>query len=275
MLSMAARGAEAAPTDDRMDRMQREMDALREQNERLAKGLQDMQRQNQSLETSLSELQAQNGEKWLSEQRAAEIREVVSDVLADSATRSSLQAAQMTGGYDKGFFLASPDGNFKLKLGGQLQARWAGSFYSTRDDNILNMNPGAASNRGTAAASVPTRGSFRKSADGFEIRRMKLDFSGHVVDPSWQYRVVMIYDRVSAVGTPSNSAYLGGVGAAGGAAGVEDAYVRKDLGNGFALWGGQFKAPFLKEELTSSKYQLAAERSLVNYMFTTKFTQGV
>ena len=237
----------------------------------LERGMQNLRNENSQLKSRLDEVMTQNGEKWLTEQRASEIRSVVQDVLSDADTRASLQAAQTTGGYDKGFFLASPDGNFKLKFGGQLQTRWAGSFYSTRDENILNRNPGASTNRGGTAPAV---NSFKKSDYGFEVRRFKLDFSGHVIDPSWQYRMVLIYDRQGTI-SASNNAYTGGVGAAGGAAGVEDAYVRKDLGDGFALQFGQFKSPFLREELVSSKYQLAAERSIVNYMFTTKFTQGV
>jgi hypothetical protein len=57
--------------------------------------------------------------------------------------------------------------------------------------------------------------------------------------------------------------------------GFENLYVKKDLGNGFSVQVGQFKSPFLREWLVSSKYQLAAERSLVNTLFSTGWTQGV
>jgi hypothetical protein len=51
--------------------------------------------------------------------------------------------------------------------------------------------------------------------------------------------------------------------------------VQKAFSNGWAVKAGQFKAPFLREELVSSAYQLAVERSLLNDTFTTKFAQGV
>jgi len=75
-----------------------------------------------NLKKEIAELKAANGDKWLTEQRETEIRAIVQDVLADADTRTSLQAAQATAGWNKGFFLASPDGNFKLNVGGQLQA---------------------------------------------------------------------------------------------------------------------------------------------------------
>lgn len=42
------------------------------------------------LEARLATLQAQNGDQWLTEARAAEIRSLVQDVLADADTRTSL-----------------------------------------------------------------------------------------------------------------------------------------------------------------------------------------
>jgi len=235
----------------------------------LERGMQSLRTENSQLKNKLDEVMTQNGEKWLTEQRASEIRSVVQDVLSDADTRSSLQAAQTTGGYDKGFFLASPDGNFKLKFAGQIQSRWAGNFYSQRDVNNLNAWKGQGVTRG--GASVATAGTkYDKTADGFELRRLKLDFSGHVIDPSWQYRVVLAYAQTS------NQVAAGASGGGNNSSmGLEDTYIRKDLGDGFAVQMGQFKSPFLKEELTSSKYQLSAERSVVNQMFSTKFTQGV
>jgi len=47
------------------------------------------------------------------------------------------------------------------------------------------------------------------------------------------------------------------------------------MGNGFSVQVGQFKSPFLREWLVSSKYQLTVERSLVNTLFSTGWTQGI
>ncbi|MFZ4721591.1 MAG: porin [Phycisphaerales bacterium] len=228
-----------------------------------------------NLKKEIAELKAANGDKWLTEQRETEIRAVVQDVLADADTRSSLQAAQATSGYNNGFFISSPDGNFKLQMNGQLQSRWAYNWLSTRDmtNSSLNAAPGANFN---------TQG-VAKAAYGFEVRRAKLEFSGHISDPSWQYAATLAYQQFfGANGAGANGAGTaagGGVsqGDNGNAAvmGFENLYVKKDLGNGFSVQVGQFKSPFLREWLVSSKYQLAVERSLVETLFSTGWTQGI
>ena len=251
----------------------REMEALRKQNAALAEDMEAMRKQNKSLEGSVADLHVQQNGKWLSEERAKEVRHVVEDVLKDADARSSLTPAVPTAGFgDRGFFIASPDGNFRLNLSGQLQIRYAANFLSSRDYSILNANPGAGVNRNTALA--PSANSYNKSTYGFEIRRMKLDFFGHVIDPSWQYRLILIYNQnqnASAVPGGNNAAGNGGSSNAG----MEEAMVIKDMGDGFKISVGQFKSPFLREEIVSSRRQLAVERSLVDQMFSTKFTQGV
>jgi len=223
------------------------------------------------LKKEIAELKAQNGDKWLTEQRASEIRSVVQDVLSDADTRASLQAAQATAGWNKGFFLASPDGNFKLNVGGQLQTRWAYNWMSSRDMN--NSSTNGVNTFNTAGVS--------KAAYGFEVRRAKLEFSGHVVDPSWQYAVTLAYQQFFGQNNdPASANFAGGGGVSqgdnfAGGIGLENAYIKKDLGNGFSVQVGQFKSPFLREWLVSSKYQLAVERSLVETMFSTGWTQGI
>ena len=44
---------------------------------------------------------------------------------------------------------------------------------------------------------------------------------------------------------------------------LDEAYITKDMGNGMKVRMGQFKPPFMREELISSSRQLAVERSLV------------
>ena len=232
-----------------------------------------MRKQNKSLEGSVADLQVQQNGKWLSEERAKEVRSVVEDVLKDADARASLTPAVPTAGFgDRGFFIASPDGNFRLNLSGQLQIRYAANFISSRDYSILNANPGAGVNRNTNAP--PPKNSYYKTTDGFEIRRMKLDFFGHVIDPSWQYRLILIYNQnQNSALTPGGNNAAGVNGSSN--AGMEEAMVIKELSHEFKISVGQFKSPFLREEIVSSRRQLAVERSLVDQMFSTKFTQGV
>ena len=57
-------------------------------------------------------------------ERRAEIRAIVQDVLADAEDRISFQDDAVIPGWKKGFQFRSPDGNFLLKVGGQLQVRY-------------------------------------------------------------------------------------------------------------------------------------------------------
>jgi hypothetical protein len=154
----------ADPVTERFDAMQRDIEALREKTAR-----QDDQ---------IERLKAENDEKWLTEQRAAQIRGIVGDVLGDSAGRASLRTDGALAGYDRNFFIASADGNFRLNFEGQLQTRFAFSFLPRE---AVSGNP-------------PNLGQVQNEY-GFELRRVKLNFFGHMFDPSWQYRIQFAYER--------------------------------------------------------------------------------
>jgi hypothetical protein len=221
----------------------------------LASEIAELRRANAALAEKVERLEksaeAESG-AWLSEERAAEIRSIVTDVLADAGTRTSLQSSGATGGWNKdqgGFFLASPSGDFKLNIKGQIQTRFA---YNRRDTETAGADP-------------------KPETWGFENRRVKLTFTGFVVDPSWTYEVKPVFNRTPASLTSGDQTLSSGniVGS------VEDIWVQKDFGQGTTMRVGQFKTPFLREELVSSSSQLAVERSLVNDVFSTKFGQGI
>ena len=184
------------------------------------------------LESEVHTLKAQGSEVWLTEERADQIREMVQDVLADADTRASTLQGGATAGYDKGFFLASADGNYLLKFGGQLQVR---AVYNHQDESPTDDDRW-----------------------GFENRRTKLFFSGHIVDPTWQYQLEL--DASSSGGGFSLGEFV---------------YVQKDFGNGWKVRAGQFKPPFLREEFVSSRRLLLVERSLINAEFTAGISQGL
>jgi hypothetical protein len=184
-----------------------------------------------ALQAQLDHLEAQRRDEWLSERRAAEIRGLVEDVLADVDTRASLLQGGMTAGHDGGFFLASSDGAFRLNIKGVLQFRFV---YNRQDDG------GADSNRW-----------------GFENKRTALKFGGHVGDPSWQYFVQGLFS--------SN----------GGTFFLLDAFITKDLGEGWSLRVGKFRLPFLHEQIVNYTHLLTVERSLLTSYFGAGRSQGV
>lgn len=90
---------------------------------------------------------------------------------------------------------------------------------------------------------------------GLSLRRTRLTLSGDAGKLS--YKLTTSFSRRT------------------GEARVSDAYVEHPLAEGVSIRAGQFKAPLLKEELTSAKRLLAADRSLANSIFTLSRTQGV
>ncbi len=201
-------------------------------------------------DAEIAAIRNENGDKWLTQQRAQEIRQLVNDVLADSETRSSLQSAPMTAGWNKGFFIGSADGNYTMKISGEIQARFA-----------FNNQPSA--NR------VPTNDDA-SSEYGFEMRRVKLGFDGNILDPSWTYKIRVGYNQISPVqqtSTDFQNTFNTPV--------LEQAFIRKDFGNGFSITTGQWKSNFNYEESVSSTEQQFVERSLINQYFNTKWIQGV
>jgi len=201
-------------------------------------------------DAEIAALRNENGDKWLTQQRAQEIRELVNDVLADSETRSSLQGTPLTAGWHHGFFIGSADGNFRLEVSGEIQARMA-----------LNNQPSA--NR------VPPNDS-PSSEYGFEMRRVKLGFDGNILDPSWTYKIRMGFNQNSPI-TQTSEISQNTVNTFV----LEQAYIRKDFGNGFSITSGQWKSNFNYEESVSSTDQQFVERTLINQYFNTKWIQGV
>jgi hypothetical protein len=200
------------------------------------------------LKAEVATLKSQNGDKWLTEERAAEIKSLVKDVLADSETRTSLQGSGATSGYNNGFFISSADGNFKLNLSLLAQARFTWNYQPGE-----NISPD--SNNGTGDD---------VSTWAFENRRTQMAFSGNVVDPSWTYMARLNYGSTIDPYTPEAGAVV-----------LQDAWVNKDFGNGVGLKVGQFKSPFMAESLRNDGAQLTAERSVVDYIFSGGYTQGI
>jgi hypothetical protein len=212
------------------------------------------------LRAEIAAYKSQMGDKWLTEERAAEIKGLVKDVIADAETRTSLQQTAATSGYDNGFFIGSADGNFKLKINALEQIRWT---YNNRN----------AEQDGNATQTVANQ---PNTEWGFENRRTQLTFSGNVVDPSFTYMARFNYGSTVDPYTPPNSggmstqAYAQSPGMI-----LQDAWFSKDFGSGISVKVGQFKTPFMGESLRDDGTQLTAERSTIDYIFSAGYQQGI
>ena len=218
------------------------------------------------LKAEVANLKSQNGDKWLTEERAAEIKSLVKDVLADSETRTSLQGSGATSGYNNGFFISSADGNFKLNLSLLTQARFTWNYQPGENIGTPSLGRNLF---GNVYAQVEGTGTVSGTGDGvstwaFENRRTQMAFAGNIVDPSWTYMTRLNYGSAIDPYTPEAGALV-----------LQDAWVNKDFGNGVGLKVGQFKSPFMAESLRNDGAQLTAERSVVDYYFSGGYTQGI
>ncbi|MCL4221347.1 MAG: hypothetical protein KJZ65_08250 [Phycisphaerales bacterium] len=142
-----------------------------------------------------------------------------------------------TGGHNSKFFVASADRAFRLNMGGQVQFRYNANF---RDDPGPNANGGDDD----------------QTTLGFHTRRTKIEWGGHVYE-KWNFKLVGAFSRTS------------------GSFILEDIILSCKFDNDVIINWGQFKLPILREESISSKYQLAADRSIANEVFNQDRSQAV
>ncbi|MDX2115141.1 MAG: porin [Planctomycetota bacterium] len=189
------------------------------------------------------------GQAW---SNADEVRALVSEMMADAETRSSLLQSGGTAGHDgQHFFLASGDGNFRLDISGQIQFRYYLNFRDDENDDDDIFEDDDNSNEDDFES-------------GFQTRRTKIFFEGHVFDPNMFYKLNGTFYSNEGEGQTQDGDFE-----------LEDAYAGYRWDNGFSILWGQFKLPFMREELVSEAYQLAADWSLTNTVFTTGRSQGV
>jgi hypothetical protein len=191
-----------------------------------------------NLKAQIAEMKNSQGDAWLTEQRASEIRGIVTDVLADADTRSSLQGSGAGAGYNGGFFMSSADGNYSMKLNVLEQVRWT------------------FNNRNTA----PTG---EDQTWGFENKRTRLTFGGNMVDSTWSYKVAYYFAYSNDVEFDSTGAVLA------------DAFVSKDMGGGLSFTVGQFKLPFSGEYGTDAGNLQFNDYSTISNAFADGYGQGL
>lgn len=190
------------------------------------------------LQRQIAELKAQiqQGDKNAAVSR--DVDATVESVLRDANDRSKLLAVEgITGGHNgDNFVLQSADGKYKLMPMFQFQFRYVNNWIM---DNAKNGNG--------------------EMQDGFEVRRMKLEFAGNAISEDLKYNFRWATDS-------------------GGGLHLENAYVQYKFADDLAFRVGQYKDSVHHEELVSSKRQLAVDRSMVNELIgggVTDYVQGV
>lgn len=221
--------------------------------------LEAMRGQLKEQQAEIQRLRSESGDTWLNERRAEEVRTLVHEVISDADGRASFVEGGLTAGHRDGhFFIASDDGNFLLQPNGWVQSRY---IWNYRNETFADPEQ-------------------RRHTRGFEITRAKLGFQGHVFDPRLTYGVRGNFTpdrRVAQVTDEFAFPIQDGVDVFGerDRFSLEEAWFGFEFADGWQIKGGQFKAPFLREELVYSKNQLAIERSAVSQLFTAGYAQGL
>ncbi len=223
--------------------------------EALLQRIDSLERKNKSLDTQVADLKALEGEKWLSEERAGQIRGVVEDVLADSESRASLRQDAMTAGWNDGFFLASPDGRFKLEVGGFVQPAFMWSNINPLDNKPVDQ--------------LANRYGF--GSGGFN----ELIFKGHVFSPAIQFMVKTNFVFNQAIGIARNDPNNNVQGSDSGQLQLLDAWARINFSDNWSLRFGQYRLPYAREQLVVDQYQMAVSRSIVSRNYGLWYSQGM
>lgn len=228
----------------------------------LLRRLDALEDRNRELEQRVSELNAQQGETWVGEQRAAQIRQIVTDVLADSQTRMNLQDSGVTAGWNDGFFLASSDGRFLLKIGGFAQTRFTYSHIRAGSFNFFGGQRQFVFDR-------------REDRWGFSLPEVQLWANGHLFSRDFQYMIkARFFQQVAAQLTraPGNAA-AGGTNFSGFE--LLDAWLRVNLDDNWSVRAGQYRSPYSRGFLVEEQYLMSAARSVVDYHYALGYTQGI
>jgi hypothetical protein len=229
----------------------------------LLRRLDTLEDRNRELEQRVTSLTQEQGEAWIGEQRAAQVREIVGDVLADSQSRATLQDSGMTAGWNGNFFLASADGRFLLNIGGFTQSRFT----------FNRVRPGAYS----FAPPAGNQFVFDRRGDrwGFGLPDVQLWADGHVFSKDFQYMVkARFYQQVATqFGKGNAGAVAGDVDFSGFE--LLDAWMRFNLDDNWSVRAGQYRSPYSRGFLVQEQYQMSAARSVVDFHYALGYTQGV
>jgi len=199
----------------------------------------DIQQELAAMRAEVAEIRRAHDEEWIDRARAAEIRGIVTDTLADSATRASFATDGATTGYDKGAYVRSGDGAWMLKVGVFTQVRFVFNSSSNQplDDNTWGIEP----------------------------HRVNLTLSGTMVDPSVHWLVLAAYNS-----QPDRFVQRAGQIV------PQYAWVSKDLGGGLSTTVGLQNVPWdIESTFYGTSNITAAEYSIFNYRFGTGKNPGI
>jgi len=183
-----------------------------------------------ALQGEIEKLKAQVSDNAAHDQQAAQTQATNAAVLRDADEHSQLlQLESLNAGWSQGrFLLQSTDGRYLLHPWFQVQARNVTTF---RED-------------------AKQQGLGDDTQNGWEVRRLKFGFDGNVITPDLTYMLQFAVDRKT------------------GTTQLEMGWAKYHVpGTPFSIRGGQFKEALDHEQLLTSKFFAAADRTIINDFF--------
>ncbi len=208
----------------------------------------DLQTQVQSLTQRLADLERKESDNWMTAARTDQIRAIVEEALADSKARSK-SAAGPNFGYNNGFFLQTDDRNFKLSVGGLVQAR-----YTFARSEVHNAG---------AFTTAPKAG----NVNGFDFRRARLIFTGNAFTPDLTFNFTGDFAGDNCAKNPISTVTTDGAGNVTSTSQtsvstdknffqIVDLFVAYRFNDLFNVRIGAFLTPFSRAEYTSTGAEL-------------------
>jgi hypothetical protein len=197
----------------------------------------DLQKQLETLQQQVKDLQAQRAQTPT--YSAKDVDATVDSVMHDANRRSQLLAE--SGGFYGGYL----DDKFQIRSEDGNFSLSPSLWFQFR--SVTNFNENVKSNGDD------------NTDNGLEMRRLKLGFDGNAWSKKFYYNFVWATDRKT--GNLVN----------------EEAYIRYQFADNYAVKAGQWKELFNQESAVSSKRKLAVDVSLVNSVLFggDTYTQGV
>ena len=202
------------------------------------------QQEIQALKARLAELEAKQNDQAVQQRNAELLQNMIAQMKTDSPNLS--QGTGMTAGYSSGFFIKTVDDQLLLKINGMLQFRHS---YLQTDDGSSVLDP--------EGFNVGNPDGVDPSANGFELTRPRLKFSGHIPGDV-KYMVQMEF---------SDDNHNGGK--------LLDYMVYYSFTPELGIKVGQFKVPFSRENNVSDSKLMLADNGYVNYVYSAGRSTGV
>ena len=204
-----------------------------EQLARLEVAAQAQQNRIELLERRVSATQQQDQ----SAARQEALRQQIRKVLSEREFRESLIPSTMSAGYEQGFYIRNSDDRFFLRINGRMQFRW--THYAVGRSNRY-LSPRLQ----------------RDDRTGFDIQRLRLNFSGHVYTPELTYSLELRTESGNTYDTR-----------------LHDAYLNYRLCDAFQFRAGYFKIAATQQRLVSTGNLQFVDRSLADMVF--ELSRGV